>query len=390
MRKRHSHYIQLDLIILLLLFFAISIISIYNAQKIGQFPTNFALKQVTYYGIGIFAIISIQFIELEQLYKASIYIYVVGTLSVVALHFAPGTWAKPVNNAKSWFNHENLPLTIQPSEFAKITLIILLAAIIVHHKKKHTKTRMLLDFWLIFKLVAVTIVPVAFIIQQPDLGTSLVFFFITGILIVLSGINWRTLVVLLTSGLTAVGAFLLFVIKFPTFAEERLKIQLYQINRILTWFNPAEQSSDDRYHIDQSLLTVGSGQLTGKGLQKPEVFLPEAHTDFIFSIIGEAFGFIGGALVIFLFFLLIFRLVTIGMKSLEHNPFGSYVAFGLMALILIHTFQNIGMTIGVTPITGIPLLFVSYGGSPILAVLIGYGIIYKTAVETSQQKDFLF
>src|SRR5699024_5872648 len=105
---------------------------------------------------------------------------------------------------------------------------------------------------------------------------------------------------------------------------------------------------------------VGSGQLTGKGMKSAEVGLPEAHTDFIYSIIGESFGFVGAALKIFLFFLLIYRLVTLGMKAYETIPFGAYICFGFMAMILIHTFDNIGMTIGFMPITGIPLLLVIY------------------------------
>src|SRR5690625_1602284 len=158
----------------------------------------------------------------------------------------------------------------------------------------------------------------------------------------------------------------------------------------MTWFDPTQQVSDDTFQIDRSLQAVGSGKLTGKGMKSLQVHLPEAHTDFIFSVIGESFGFIGSALVVFLFFLLLYRLVTLGMKTYEFNPFASYFCFGFMSLILIHTFQNIGMTIGMVPITGIPLLFISYGGSTTLSTLIGFGIVYRIAVENSRQDDFLF
>src|SRR5699024_7301765 len=121
-----------------------------------------------------------------------------------------------------------------------------------------------------------------------------------------------------------------------------------------------------------------------------EVGLPEAHTDFIFSIIGESFGFVGAALTIFLFFLLIYRLVTLGMKAYETNPYEAYICFGVMEMILIHTFENIGMTIGFMPITGIPLLLVSYGGSSNLSTMIRLCMVYRVAVVVSRQQYFLF
>ncbi len=391
MSKKQSHYIQLDLIILLLAFIAISILAIYNAQQLGQYQHegNFALKQVIYYTIGIALLIAIQFIDLEQLYKSSLYLYIFGVLLVVILHFSPHSIARPVNGSKSWFNE--IPfITIQPSEITKIVFILFLSAIIVKHKEKFVTHTLNSDLWLILKLILITLIPVAFILKQPDLGTSIVFFFIAGILIILAGIDWKILLVMIIGGIAAIVLAVLLIVNFPDLSQKVLGIKPYQIERIMTWFDPTQQVDDDRYQIDRSLLTIGSGQLTGKGMSSAEVALPEAHTDFIFSIIGESFGFIGSAIVIFLFFLLIYKLVTLGMKSFENSPFGSYLCFGFMALILIHTFQNIGMTIGIMPITGIPLLFISYGGSTTLSTMIGFGIVYRVAVEQSRQKDFLF
>ncbi|MBO1002750.1 FtsW/RodA/SpoVE family cell cycle protein [Pseudogracilibacillus auburnensis] len=397
MSRKQSHYIQLDLIILLIALIVVSVLAIYNAQQLGQYVNasgnheNFALKQIIYFAIGISFMAALQFVDLDQLYKSSIYFYIVGVLSVVILHFSPNSIARPVNNAKSWFNGDMIPFfTIQPSEFAKIALILCLAMIIVKHKEKYEKSTVNSDLWLILKIVIITLIPVAFIIKQPDLGTSIVFFFIAGILIILSGIDWKILSVLIVGGAASLVLAILLIVNFPELAQTVLGIKPYQIERVMTWFDPTQQVDDDRFQIDRSLLTVGSGQLTGKGMNHAEVALPEAHTDFIFSIIGESFGFIGSSIVIFVFFLLIYKLVTLGMKSYEFNPFGSYICFGFMSLILIHTFQNIGMTIGIMPITGIPLLFVSYGGSTTLSTMIGFGIVYRVAIEQSKQKDFLF
>src|SRR5699024_2147835 len=148
--------------------------------------------------------------------------------------------------------------------------------------------------------------------------------------------------------------------------------------------------SNDTYQIDLSMLAVGSGKLGGKGMGNPEVQLPEAHTDFIFSIIGERFGFIGSAGVVFLFFLLLYKLITLGMQVIDNNPFGDYFIFGYMSLILIHTFHNNRLTFEFMPITCIPLLFISYGGSTVLSSMVGFAIVYLIAVEHSKEGESLF
>lgn len=390
MSKKQSHYIQMDLIIMVVALMTVSILAIYNAQQLGQYPENFALKQAIYYAMGFAVLIFMQLFDLEQYAKASLYIYILGVISVFLLSISPSSIAYPVNNAKSWFNGDMFPLTIQPSEFAKIGLILYLSATIVKHKEKNRVATVKSDLWLIAKILIITFIPVIFIIEQPDLGTSVVFFFIAGMLIILSGIDWKILSLLIISGIAFLAAAVTLIVTLPEMATSVLGIKPYQIDRVMTWFDPNEQVADDTFQIDRSLLTLGSGQLSGKGMGNPEVALPEAHTDFIFSIIGESFGFIGSALVVFVFFLLIYKFVTLGMNIYDDHPFGSFICFGFMSLVLIHTFQNIGMTIGIMPITGIPLLFVSYGGSTTLSTMIGFALVYRTAVEYTREQDYLF
>lgn len=388
-KSRQSHYLHLDLILFLLFFIVISLLAINNAQQLGQYNDNFVVKHLVFYMLGIMLAAAIQFVDLEQLYKTSFYLYILGVLSLVILHFSPESIAKPVNGAKSWFN--NLPfISIQPSEFTKLFLILFLAYLIYRHQQKYAQQTIASDLWLIAKIFGVTLIPAFFIWKQPDLGTTLVFFFIAGILIILSGVDWRLIAVILTTGIAAATAAVLLIVNFPDFAQNVLKIEPHQINRVLTWFDPSSQDSNDRYHLDLSLMTVGSGQLTGKGMNSAQVQIPEAHTDFIFAIIGESFGFVGGAVVILVFFLFLYRLVILGMKSAEFSPYASYICYGFFALILIHTFENIGMTIGIVPITGIPLLFISYGGSTTLSTMMMFGIIYRIATEQSKQESFLF
>src|SRR5690606_19737365 len=206
-----------------------------------------------------------------------------------------------------------------------------------------------------------------------------------------SGISWKiitSLIVIISAGIAAV---LTFIIKFPDFVKELVGPgRAYQIDRILTWFDPSQQTSDATWHFDRAHMALGSGQLFGKGINGLEVYYSEAQTDFIFSVIGESFGFIGSSFVVFLYFVLLYKFVTLGLSIYKHSPFAAYYLFGYLSLILIHVFQNIGMTLGIMPITGIPLLLISYGGSSVLSTMIGMGIVYRIAVENTIQNDYLF
>src|SRR5699024_2734104 len=349
---------------------------------------NFVLKQLIWYAMGILILCAIQFVDLEQLYKASIYIFGLGVVILVVLWLSPSSIAKTINGAKSWFT--GLPgFSLQPSEFTKIALILFLAKIISRHKEKYVKSSIQSDIYLLMKICLATVLPIMFTIIQPDLGTSLVYVFIAGVLIILSGIDWKVLATLIIGGAALGAAIIALVVNFPDIAQDLIGIKPYQINRVLIWFDPTIQGNDT-FHIDRSMLAVGSGQLFGKGLSSLQVHLPEAHTDFVFSVIGESFGFIGSSIVILIYFILFYKLVTLGIKVSEFSNFGAYICFGFMSLLLIHTFQNIGMTIGIMPITGIPLLLISYGGSSILSTMIGYGLVYRVAVEYSIQNDYLF
>lgn len=390
MKKKQSYYIQSDLIILFICFVCVSLLAIYNAQQLEQYAgNNFLVKQIIWFAIGVCLVAAIQYLDLEQLYKASLYIYIAGVVVLFVLLISPDAIAKPVNGAKSWFS---LPgFTLQPSEFTKITTILFMAKIITQHKEKYETSSLKTDTMLLIKLIIITAIPVLLIIQQPDFGTSMVYLFILGVLIILSGISWKIILSLI--GLVGgVGAAALgFVVRFPDYAKEIVgEDQAYQIDRIMTWFDPSQQTSDSTWHFDRAHMSLGSGQLFGKGMGEVEVYYSEAQTDFIFSIIGESFGFLGSAFVIFLYFMLLYKLVTLGLGIYKHSPFGAYFCFGFFSLILVHTFQNIGMTLGIMPITGIPLLLISYGGSSVLATMLGLGIVYRVAVEQTIQNDYLF
>lgn len=389
MPKKQSHYIQIDLIVILILFISVSLLAIFNAQQLEQYAgENFVFKQAIWFTASIFIVMAMQFFDLEQLYKSSAFIYAFGVLILIALRLSPESIAKTINGAKSWFT--GLPgMSMQPSEFTKIALILFLAAIMSHHKEKYQKSTIKSDVLLLVKIISATSLPVIFTLVQPDLGSSLVYVFIAGVIVILSGIDWKIIGTLIVGGAALGTSIIALVVKFPEMSQKIIGIKPYQINRVLIWFDPT-QSGNDTFHIDRSMLSIGSGQLFGKGMSSIQVHLPEAHTDFVFSIIGESFGFLGTTGVILLYFMFFYKLVRLGLKVYDFSVFGAYICFGYMSLLLIHTFQNIGMTIGIMPITGIPLLLISYGGSSILSTMIGFGLVYRVAVAYSIHKDYLF
>lgn len=389
MNKKQSYYMQTDLIFLFTLFVCVSLLSIYNAQQLEQYEgTNFVLRQIAWFAVGVGIVAAIQFLDLEQLQKASIYIYGISIFVLIVLLISPDSIAREINGAKSWFT---LPgLSLQPAEFTKVTTILFLSAVISKHKTKYEVSSIKSDTFLLAKILLFTGIPVGLIMLQPDFGTAMVYLFISGMLIILSGINWRIILSLIVIISSAGAAIIGFIIKFPVLAQELIGIKQYQVNRILTWFDPTQQSSDATFHFDRAYMALGSGQLFGKGMGSLEVNYPEAHTDFIFSVIGESFGFIGSAIVIFLYFMLLYKLVTLGLSIYKQSPFGTFFCYGFLSLLLVHVFQNIGMTLGIMPITGIPLLLVSYGGSSVMSTMLGLGVIYRVAVEYSIQNDYLF
>ncbi|WP_144556314.1 FtsW/RodA/SpoVE family cell cycle protein [Bacillus pumilus] len=402
MNKRNtSPYYQGDLIFIFLAFFAISVIAIYAAGQFGQYGTNAWTRQIIYYMVGVICIVAINYFDLEQLEKLSLYIFIGGILLLLFLKVAPAKigsydFAPIKNGAKSWFVIPGVG-TLQPSEFMKIGLIMMLASVIGKSTPRGKRT-LEDDIFLLLKIAGVSAVPVGLIFLQ-DAGTAAVCMFIVVVMVFLSGVNWKLISLIGSVVVLLVAAVLAVIILFPDFAKT-IGIQQYQINRITAWLpdsstsaNQAQtqdSSGSDKYQVDQAIMAIGAGQIFGNGIKNLKVYVPEAQTDMIFSIIGEAFGFIGCAFVVIMFFFLIYRLVVLIDRIHPYSRFASFFCVGYTALIVIHTFQNIGMNIGVMPVTGIPLLFISFGGSSVLSVLIGFGIAYNASVQLTKYQSYLF
>ncbi|MEH7123797.1 FtsW/RodA/SpoVE family cell cycle protein [Bacillus sp. JJ1773] len=366
--------IDLNLVFIVFLLFLVSCISIYSAQTTGQYKENFLLKQIVWYMVGTGIIAAVISLDSEQLRKISWYAYSFGLFLLAFLIVAPSSIAPVINGAKAWYRVPGMG-SLQPSELVKVFLILVLARVIDEHHQKNPIKTIQTDFKLLMKLGVFTGIPLLLVMQQPDLGTGLVFISILLGMIFISGITWKLLAPIFGTGLTLISIIFYFVLWHPEILEKYLGVKEYQFGRIYSWLDPYNYQSSAGFQLTRSLLAIGSGETSGKGYGTREVYLPESHTDFIFSIVGEEFGFIGASVLVSLFFLLIYQITKIGMETKNH--FYSYICVGVISMITFHVFQNIGMTIGLLPITGIPLPFISYGGSSLMGNMLGLSLIFS-------------
>lgn len=372
-RKNFFDRLDWTLIFIIALFCVVSLTAISAAQMSGQYATNFVPKQLFWYFVAACIISVMMYFEPEQYKKMAWYLYGFGIFLLLVLMVTPGKLTEPRNGAKSWF-HLGFA-DIQPSEFMKTFYILALARVVTKHHELHPNKTIKSDFILLGKIALTLIVPLAFILKQPDLGTSLVFLAITAALVLVAGIAWRIILPIVVGAVGIGGTLLWMALYKQEFLNTALGLKPYQFARIYSWLDPYSYSSSDGYHLVKSLNAIGSGQIFGKGYKGHEVYVPENHTDFVFSIIGEEWGFIGCSAVIVLFFFLIYHLtkLTLQMK----DPFCTYVCAGIIAMITFHVLENIGMTTQVLPITGIPLPFISYGGSSMMGNAFALGLVFS-------------
>ncbi|GGD01698.1 rod shape-determining protein RodA [Thalassobacillus devorans] len=372
------------LFFIMLALFTISCVAIYSAIQTNQYSDNYVLRQIMWYILGSFIIAGMMMIEPIQYKGLSWYVYGAGMLVLLALVVAPASIAPVINGQKSWFLLPGIG-SIQPSEFMKIFTILVLSRVIVNHNKENQFKTTKTDFVLLMKIMGVTFAPIMLIMQQPDFGTALVYLGIMSGLIIVAGVTWK-LILPIYGLIGAVGGTVFYlVIQAPDVLRKYLGIQEYQFGRIYAWLEPYKYQSGEGYHLIKSLQAIGSGMLTGKGFGGGEVYIPESHTDFIFSVIGEEFGFVGACLVILVFFLLIYHLIQLAIRA--NYSYSAYVCVGVVSMITFHVFQNIGMTVQLLPITGIPLPFISYGGSSLLANLMAIGLAFAVHYH---QREFMF
>lgn len=382
--QQRIDYILLFILFLLAIASSVAIISAQPTLPEKLRNINFAAQQWQWYVIGSVAIAVTMIVDYDRFKQIAWYLYGFGIVLLLGLEFnIPSSLVQTIKGATSWYKLPGIG-NFQPSELMKIFLILVLSQIIVNHREKYVQSSIKLDLILLGKLSVTTLAPLLLLVKQPDMGMSMVFMSIFASMLIVSGIRWRILLAITMAFLVTVTALVYTFFAFPVFFKEHI-LDDYQLNRFYGWLAPYEHSNAQGFQLIKSLLAIGSGELSGKGYLQTEVFLPESHTDFIFAIIAEQFGFIGASVVIALFFLLIYRMIHIALEC--NDPYGSYLSAGVIGMITFQVFQNIGMTIGLLPITGLPLPFISYGGSSLATYMLAIGIILNVRSRT---KKYLF
>lgn len=357
------------LIITLFLFIIISLISINSAQKLISNDT-LVYKQLLWYIVGIIIICFIMFIKNDFIYKNIWFFYGIGIVSLLGLLL----FADPINNAKCWFSVPGIG-TIQPSEFMKIILIITIGIMINNFNEEYNNPTVFDEFKFLIKIGIVVLIPSILTFLQPDTGVVLIYLLITIIMLFISGIRYRWFIILFSS-----IALLIVLVLSIYFINTDLFIKIFgtdfflRVDRLLDW------SNNSGYQLENGITSIGSGGLFGMGINNTPIYFPEPQTDFIFAVYANNFGFIG---VIFLLGLLAFldiKLILLALKS--SSLINKYIISGIVAMLIYQQLQNIGMTFGIMPITGITLPFISYGGSSLLSYMIMMGIVFNISNET--------
>ncbi|UCZ52341.1 rod shape-determining protein RodA [Bacillus shivajii] len=387
MQERKSSFQQLDFSLLFFLFvlMCISLVAIYSGTNEAIYNVDqsfFVRRQIIWFGIGIILMLAAMSIDYELFKNFSVPLYAVGMVLLVLVHFI----GESRLGAQRWLNVGGI-FSFQPSEFVKIFVLIALAHLLYKISKTPREKSFKADCIVVGKVLAVGMPPFAFILVQPDLGTSLVIGAIMFSMIVLSGVTYRMIGLLVGMVVSSI-AFLIW-LHNNFFHLFNMIIKDHQLRRIYAWLDPAANISDEGYQLYHALQGIGAGQLYGSGFiqgaKTQSGMIPELHTDFIFTVIGEEFGFVGATILIVVYFLLLYRMIIIAFTC--NNTFGSYLVAGTIGLIVFQVFQNIGMTIGLMPITGLALPFISYGGSALMTNMIAIGIVLNVNIRT---KHYMF
>lgn len=378
--KVNIDYILIFIIILLSLTSIFTLITLTPVLPDKYASINFPVRQLIYYVMGAFVIAAVMLVDYDGLKKITWFMYGLGMIPLLMIFFNfPAALIEEYNNIARGIK---LPfMNLQPAEYFKIILTLVLAHVISEHNKNTEYQTVKTDLRLLVKIAAVSAPPMGLIMIQPDLGSTLVLLAIMASLILVSGIQWRVLLMVSFSGLIGAGgvfsAWFFFPNSIGVFLEKTVFKHLQ--GRFYGWLYP-EQFLDSGHQLIRSMRAIGSGQLFGKGISNMQVDVPEHHTDMIYTAIAEQFGFMGACIVLILLFLLIYRLLHIALKS--NDQYGSFIITGFIGLFAFQIFQNVGMSIQLLPITGVPLPFISYGGSSVLSYMLAMGIVLNIYSRT--------
>ncbi len=362
LRKKNLGKLDKKVVLILVTLLIFGLVVLYSATK--SLPNKNIIGQVISTILGIIAIVIILLIDTDFIKRIYMHIYIVCILLLImVLIFGTG---KEQWGSNSWIVLG--PIRFQPAEIVKIGFIISFSRYIEINIKNINMPKVLL------KVLIFALIPIGLILLQPDAGTAMVFMFIVIIMLYSAGVKLKYFFMALGAG----------ILSLPFIY---MSLKDFQKKRILTFLNPEHDTSDASYQAIQGKIAIGSGKFFGKGFlqgsQSQYNFIPEKQTDYIFPVLVEEFGFLGGGIVIALYGGLLYRFVVLAKNCTQE--FSKLIIMGLSAMFLFHIFENIGMTLGIMPVTGIPLPFFSYGGTFQLINLISVGIILSVSI----QKDAL-
>jgi len=350
------------LLLLLILIATVSLVNLYSATSPvrDSGSSQVFMKQIYWFLIGFAVLLLMTTFDYHILERLAYPAYVLA-LALLVLVLVVG---KVYSGSQRWLSFGGI--SFQPSELAKVAIIITLAKYFSERGEDYLEYR-LRDLWRPFLLI---IIPCGLIIKEPDLGTALILLIVSFSIILFAKIKWKSLLILILTFLLSVP-FIWFTLKE------------YQQNRILTFLSPERDPLGAGYHINQSKIAIGSGLLWGKGfLQGTQTrlhFLPEQHTDFVFSVLAEEWGFIGSLVLISLYIFLILRGINIAKNS--RDKFGSIMALGIVSIVFWQLVINVGMATGLLPVVGIPLVLFSYGGSSVVSTMACMGVLMNISMR---------
>ena len=356
-KNKNLYKIDLFILISLVLIILIGLVNLYSATI--SLKRNFMFSQIIATLLGFIIMFILIAVNIQFLKRLYLPIYIISiVLLILVLIIGTGDSV----GARSWIRLG--PISFQPSEFVKLGMIICLATVIEKNSSKLKEPKTLI------KVLIFAFIPVGLVLMQPDFCTAFFFFFFFGSMLFVAGISLRLVVYTLITAIASLPVFY-------------YNLSPYQKNRILNFLNPERDISNTGYQAVQGKIAAGSGKFIGRGLfkgpQNQFNFIPEKQTDYIFPVFVEEMGFVGGTILIGIYTTMLFRFLKLSKKTT--NKFNQMLIIGIFAMFLAHIFENIGMTIGLMPITGIPLPFLSYGGTFQIVNLIAMGIVLSISCE---------
>ncbi len=371
MKNISKYKVDRWILIPMILFAMISILTIYSAQSmLPSYMHDLAFRQLIWYIIGFGLAYFIMFIGNDFIYRNIWILYGIGIITLILLLI----FGTPINDAKCWFTIPGIG-TIQPSEFMKIILIIAIGTLIHDFNENFNNPTLMEEFKFLIKVGIVVLIPSILTFLQPDTGVVLIYLLITTVMLFVAGIRYRWF--LIGFGMIA---FVIAVILAIYFISTDLFVDIFgtsfflRVDRLLDWSNKSG------FQLQNGISAIGSGGLFGNGFNHTPVYFPEPQTDFIFAVFGSNFGFIGSLALLSLIVFFDIKLITIAIKNTSN--LNKYIISGIVGMLIYQQLQNIGMTFGLMPITGITLPFISYGGSSLLSYMIMAGIFFSISNES--------